>query len=72
MLLFQQRERGALERAAASTIQETRASKSRPNEGVIAVETRAFNQHDQRVLSYRRNLLVYKRSAETPYAAAGY
>jgi len=57
---------------AASTIQETRGSKSRPNEGVIAVETRAFNQHDQRVLSYKRNLLVYKRSAETPYAAAGY
>ena len=57
---------------AASTILETRPSKSRPNEGVIAVETRAFNQHDQRVLSYRRNLLVYKRDAETPYAKAGY
>ena len=57
---------------AASTILDTRPSKSRPNEGVIGVETRAFNQHDQRVLSYKRTLLVYKRDADTPYAAAGY
>jgi len=57
---------------AASTILDTRPSKSRPNEGVIAVETRAFNQHDQKVLSYKRNLLVYRRGADTPHARAGY
>ena len=57
---------------AASTIQETRPSKSRPSEGLITVTTNAFNQNEEKVLSYRRNLLVYKRDADTPYARAGY
>ena len=42
------------------------------NEGILTVDTRAYNQRRELVLSYRRNLLVYKRTAETPYAAAGY
>lgn len=57
---------------AESTIVDKRESKSRPNEGILTVDTRAFNQHRELVLSYRRNLLVYKRSAQTPYAGAGY
>ena len=57
---------------AVSTIQETRPSKSRPSEGIITVITNAFNQNEQKVLSYRRNLLVYRRDADTPYARAGY
>lgn len=55
-----------------STILGKRESKSRPNEGILSVETRAHNQKGEPVLSYRRKLLVYKRDAETPYAAAGY
>ena len=55
-----------------STILGKRESKSRPNEGILTVETRAHNQRGERVLSYERKLLVYKRDAETPYAAAGY
>ncbi len=55
-----------------STIVACRESKSRPNEGIVTVDTRSFNQRDEPVLSYRRNLLVYRRSAATPYAAAGY
>ncbi|MDB5804507.1 MAG: MaoC family dehydratase [Betaproteobacteria bacterium] len=55
-----------------STILDKRESKSRPNEGILSVETRATNQRGEAVLSYKRNLLVYKRAAETPYAAAGY
>ncbi len=55
-----------------STIIDKRESKSRPNEGILTVDTRACNQRRELVLSYRRNLLVYKRSAETPYAKAGY
>lgn len=55
-----------------STILDKRESKSRPNEGILSVETRTHNQRGEAVLSYRRNLLVYKRAAETPYAAAGY
>lgn len=57
---------------AQSTVLEARSSKSRPNEGILGVETRAFNQHGIEVLSYRRNLLVYRRDAESPYALAGY
>ena len=55
-----------------STIIERRESKSRPNEGILTVDTRASNQHASEVCSYRRNLLVYRRDAETPYARAGY
>jgi itaconyl-CoA hydratase len=57
---------------SASTILGKRESKSRPNEGILTVETRCYNQRGEQVLSYTRNLLVYKRDAETPYAAAGY
>lgn len=55
-----------------STIMEKRESKSRPNEGILTVDTLAKNQKGERICSYRRNLLVYKRDAQTPYAAAGY
>lgn len=55
-----------------STIVDTRESKSRPHEGILTVDTRARNQRGELVLAYRRNLLVYKRTAETPYAKAGY
>jgi itaconyl-CoA hydratase len=57
---------------AESTILDKRESKSRPNEGILGVETRAYNQNREQVLVYQRRLLVYKRDAETPYAAAGY
>ena len=57
---------------AESTIIEKRESKSRPNEGILTVDTRAYNQDRELALSYRRRLLVYRRDAETPYAKAGY
>lgn len=57
---------------AESTIVDKRESKSRPNEGILTVDTRAYNQRRELVLSYRRNLLVYKRQAQTPYGSAGY
>ena len=58
---------------AESTIVDKRESKSRPSEGILTVDTRAYNQRRELVLSYRRNLLVYKRAAtDTPYAKAGY
>ncbi len=55
-----------------STILETRASRSRPGEGIVSVETRARNQHGVEVLSYRRTLLVYRRGAKALYAKVGY
>ena len=57
---------------AESNIVEKRESRSRPNEGILTVDTRARNQRGELVVSYRRNLLVYRRDAQTPYAAAGY
>lgn len=57
---------------AESTILETRASRSRPGEGIISVSTRAINQRGGEVVSYRRTLLVYRHGATSPYAQAGY
>ena len=57
---------------ARSTILDARESRSRPNEGILGVETRGYNQRGEQVLTYQRRLLVYKRDADTPYAAAGY
>jgi itaconyl-CoA hydratase len=57
---------------AESTVVDARESKSRPNEGVLTVDTFARNQHGAEVCRYRRNLLVYRRDGDTPYAKAGY
>ena len=57
---------------ATSTILQTRTSASRPSEGIATVRTLAHNQRGDLILSYVRNLLVYKRDAVNPYAAAGY
>ena len=57
---------------AELTILETRASRSRAGEGIVSVATRARNQSGDTVLTYRRNLLVYRRGTDSPYANAGY
>lgn len=57
---------------AESTVVDARESKSRPHEGVLTVDTFARNQHGAEVCRYRRNLLVYRREGDTPYAKAGY
>jgi len=57
---------------AESTVVDARESKSRPHEGVLTVDTFARNQHGHEVCRYRRNLLVYRRDGDTPYAKAGY
>jgi acyl dehydratase len=56
---------------AESTIVDTRASRSRPAQGIAHVATRAFNQEGALVCSYERRLLVY-RQGHGPYTAAGY
>jgi itaconyl-CoA hydratase len=57
---------------AESRVLGKRDSKSRPHEGILSVETRAQDMQGRCVVSYRRDLLVYRRDAPTPYAAAGY
>lgn len=48
---------------AETTVLEKRESRSRDDRGIVSVETRAYNQKDETVLTYRRSLLVPKRDA---------
>jgi len=48
---------------AESEILEKTESKSKPDRGIIYVETRAWNQKDERVLSLRRRVMKPKRRA---------
>lgn len=45
---------------AESEVLEKRESNSRPNQGIVTVETRGFKQDDTLVISYRRTVLVPK------------
>lgn len=47
--------------SAETEILEVRESRSRPDRGIVYVETRAFNQGGDRVLTLRRHVLVPKR-----------
>ena len=48
---------------AESEVLDVRESASRPDRGVVYIETRAHNQRDERVLTYRRRFLAPKRPA---------
>jgi len=38
-----------------------RESKSRPEQGIVSVRTRGYNQHGDLVIEFRRSILVWKR-----------
>jgi acyl dehydratase len=48
------------------------ASTSKPDRGIVTVETKAFNQRGEEVCSFRRKVMVWKRAAaperRRPYA----
>ena len=44
-----------------SEVLETRASKSRPNVGIVTVRTTGFNQRGEIVITFKRTVMVYKR-----------
>ena len=46
---------------AETEILNVRKSKSKPDRGIIYVETRAFNQKNEKVLTFRRNVLIPKK-----------
>ncbi len=48
---------------AQSEVLDVRASKSRPDRGLIRVRTTTFNQNDETVMMFTGNLLVPKRPA---------
>jgi len=54
-----------------SEIVEKRESKSRPTQGILTAITKAYNQKGEKVLSYKRTFLLYKKGLG-PYEAAGY
>jgi itaconyl-CoA hydratase len=56
---------------AESEILDKRASKSRPDQGILHVATRGMARGGHEVCRYERKLLVY-RSAQGPHRAAGY
>jgi len=54
---------------AQTTILKVRESRSKPDRGIVWVETEALNQREERILSFQRTVLVPKRQAGP--AAAG-
>jgi acyl dehydratase len=58
---------------AETTVLEKRQSQSRPDRGVVTVETRGFNQRGEEVCYFRRKVLVPTRDGaeprRRPYAA---
>jgi acyl dehydratase len=47
----------------ASEVLETRESKSKPDQGIIKVRTRAFKQSGEQVIQYERTNLIRRRPA---------
>ncbi len=46
---------------AETTVLEKKESTSKPDRGIVYVETRGFNQRGERVCIYRRRVMVPKR-----------
>ncbi|MGH9040287.1 MAG: MaoC family dehydratase [Acidimicrobiia bacterium] len=51
---------------AETTVLDKKASQSKPDRGVVTVETRGFNQRGEEVVYFRRKVLVPKREAVKP------
>lgn len=49
---------------AETEILEVRESRSKPDRGIVYVETRAFNQNSDKVMTYRRHVLIPKKHYE--------
>ena len=48
---------------AATKVLDKKESSSRPDRGIVTVETRAFNQREEEVCYFRRKVMVWKREA---------
>jgi acyl dehydratase len=48
---------------AESEILATRASKSHPNAGIVAMRCRGINQHGDVVVEFKRSFMIYRRDA---------
>ncbi|MGH2560139.1 MAG: MaoC family dehydratase [Thermomicrobiales bacterium] len=52
---------------AETTVLETRESASKPDRGIVRVETRVYNQQGDLVLSFRRRVLAPKRGHDVSF-----
>lgn len=55
----------------SSTIMDKRVSNSRPEQGILTVNTKAIDEKGEKVISMLRTLLIYKKGCG-PYKEAGY
>jgi acyl dehydratase len=55
---------------AETTVLEKRLSSSKPDRGIVTVETIAYNQRGETVLSFRRRVLVPTREADEAWQRA--
>jgi acyl dehydratase len=51
---------------AETKVLEKKESQSKPDRGVVSVETRGFNQRGEEVCYFRRRVMVPKRDAAQP------
>ena len=49
---------------AETTVLSVRPSRSKPDRGIVRVETRAYNQNRELVLTFQRSVLIPRRSKE--------
>jgi acyl dehydratase len=49
---------------AESEVLEKRESESKPDRGIVAIETRGYNQNRERIIVLRRRFLAPKRGSE--------
>jgi acyl dehydratase len=54
-----------------SEVLEARPSKSRPNVGIVTVQTTGFNQRGETVISFKRTVMVFRRGAGPSVPRAG-
>ena len=48
---------------AETRVLEVQPSKSKPDRGIVTVESKGFNQHGQEVCYFRRRVMVWKRDS---------
>ncbi|TMK60607.1 MAG: MaoC family dehydratase, partial [Actinobacteria bacterium] len=51
---------------AETRVLDKRESSSKPDRGIVTVETKAYNQRSEEVCSFRRRVMVWKREAAPP------
>ena len=54
---------------AETRVLDVQPSKSKPDRGIVTVESKGFNQHGQEVCYFRRRVMVWKRDSGASHVA---